>query len=93
MPSYRHHNFGNLYVKFDVKFPPSNFNSPEAIALLEDILPPRRELSPIGDAMAEEVDLEDVDASQQARAHGGATMEDEEEYGHATGERVQCATQ
>ncbi|KAH0565766.1 hypothetical protein GP486_000836 [Trichoglossum hirsutum] len=93
MPSYRHHNFGNMFVKFDVKFPPRNFNDANALSLLERILPPRRELPPIGDAMAEEVDLEDVDASQQARAHGGATMEDEEEYGHPTGERVQCATQ
>ena len=82
-----------MYVKFDVKFPARNFNDPAALAQLEDILPPRRELPPIGDAMAEEVDLEDVDASQQARAHGGATMEDEEEYGHGSGERVQCATQ
>ena len=95
MPSYRHHDMGNLYIHFDVKFPDDNFNTPEKIALLENILPSREipQLNP--DAMVEDVVLEPVDAREQARAQqGGATGMDEEDEMHgAGGERVQCASQ
>jgi len=95
MPSYRHHDMGNLYIHFDVKFPEDNFNTPEKIAQLEEILPPRvlPELSP--DAMVEDVVLEPVDVQEQARAQQGGhgPMHDEEEEMHGSGERVQCASQ
>jgi len=94
MPSFRHHDMGNLYIRFDVEFPPDNFNSPEMIAQLEEILPPRNlpEIDP--DVMIDEVVLEPVDAREQARAQagsGGAMDEDDEMHGG--GERVQCASQ
>lgn len=93
MPSYRHHDFGNLYIQFDVKFPPSNFNTPENIAALEKILPPRNPSGLPENAMeVEDVVLEDIDPSQQARAAGNAMDEDDDE-GHPHGERVQCASQ
>jgi DnaJ family protein A protein 2 len=103
MPSYRHHDMGNLYIHFDVEFPPDNFNTPEKLKLLEDVLPPRNvpEINP--DAMVEDVVLEPVDAREQARAQqqtGGAAHahahemdEDEEMHGGGGGERVQCASQ
>lgn len=92
MPSYRHHDMGNLYIKFDVKFPPPNFNSPEAIAKLEEILPPRNISDVPADAMVDDVTLEDVDPSQQGRAQQHAHNMDEDED-HPGGERVQCASQ
>lgn len=92
MPSYRHHDFGNMYVQFDVKFPPKNFTSdPAAFDLLRQVLPPTvTSAVPPPEAMSEPADIEDVDPSQQARA-AGATDEDDEE--HQGGERVQCASQ
>ncbi len=94
MPSMRHHDFGNLYIQFDVKFPPSMFNSPEKIALLEEILPARRIATQAPpDAMVEDFILEEVDQSGQRRAQG-ATMDEDEEDGMPHGaERMQCASQ
>ncbi|TGZ81947.1 DnaJ-domain-containing protein [Ascodesmis nigricans] len=94
MPSYRHHDHGNLYIKFDVEFPPDHFNTPEQLALLDNILPPRRQPEVPQDAMVEDVVLEEVDARDQARAHHGASgMDDEDEDMHGGAERVQCASQ
>ena len=95
MPSYRHHDFGNLYIQFDVKMPPSNFNSLEKIQMLESILPPRKEQGgPPRDAMIEDYELEDIDASGQRRAQGATSMDEEDEDGVPHGaERMQCASQ
>ena len=95
MPSMRHHDYGNLYIRFDVKFPPANFNSHEQIRLLEDILPPRKpQALPPKDAMTEDYSLEDVDQSGQRRAQGATSMEEEDEDGVPPGgERMQCASQ
>ena len=94
MPSARHHDFGNLYIQFDVKFPPPNFNTTEKIQELASILPPRKQQpQPPQDAMTEDFSLEDVDQSGQRRAQG-ATMDDEDEDGVPQGgERMQCASQ
>ena len=95
MPSFRHHDFGNLYIQFDVKFPEKNWTVDEKhFEQLKAILPPPSEkAAPPPDVMTESVDLEDIDASQQARAAGHAHMEDDDEDGHGGGERVQCASQ
>ena len=91
MPSFRHHDHGNLYIQFDVKFPPPQFNTPELIAQLENILPKTEDV--MEPAESEEKYLEDVDNSGQRRAHG-ATLEDEDEDGVPHGaERMQCASQ
>lgn len=96
MPSYRHHDFGNMYIQFDVKFPAKNWTAdPAAFDLLKAVLPPSPQTSiPPAETMTEIADLEDVDAGQQARATGRGGMDDEDEDGHpAGGERVQCASQ
>lgn len=94
MPSYRHHDHGDLFIQFDIKFPPSHFADPEVIAQLSNILPPRTEPTIPADAMVEDVNLEELDAQAQARAagHGGHGMEDDDED-HPGHERVQCASQ
>ena len=93
MPSYRHHDFGNLYIQFDVKFPASE--ELKNLELLEQVLPPRTHTSqPPPDAMIDDYDLEDVDPRHQARAHGAANADDDEEDGVPPGaERMQCASQ
>jgi DnaJ homolog subfamily A member 2 len=100
MPSYRHHDYGNLYVQFDVKFPANLLGpngepmSDEARMALESVLPPRNIDNKIpDDAMVEDYTLENIDVTREgARAHGAA-MDDDDEDGHGHGERVQCASQ
>ena len=99
MPSYRHHDFGNLYVRFDVKFPerlggPNGESmSPQDITALERILGPRKQVQqPPSDSMVEDFQLEDVDPMRDQRIPG-ATMDDDEDDMHSGPERVQCASQ
>lgn len=92
MPSFRHHDFGNLYIKFDVKFPDKT--QLQNLELLEQVLPPRpQQPAPVGDAMVEDYDLEDVDPRQQARARGATSLEEDDDDMHPGAERVQCASQ
>lgn len=95
MPSFRHHDHGNLYIQFDVKFPEPN--QMQNLNLLEQVLPPRMKQSqPPADSMVEDFDLEEVDASEgsQARAQGTTQMMDEDDDDVPPGaERVQCASQ
>lgn len=96
MPSYRHHDFGNIYVQFDVKFPEKHFtNDPAAFGMLKKIIPAAtKPILPPKETMTETVDFEDVDPSQQSRAQGATAMDEDDEDGHpAGGERVQCASQ
>jgi DnaJ family protein A protein 2 len=88
MPSQRHHEPGDLYIKFTVKFP--DHLDPAAIPLLEKALPPRKlpEKFP-KNIIIEEVEVDEVDAGSKARA-----MQDDPMDGDAEGEpRVQCANQ
>ncbi|KAI2788976.1 Mitochondrial protein import protein mas5 [Penicillium oxalicum] len=80
MPSFRHHDFGNLYIKFDVKFPEKD--QLQNLELLEQVLPPRvQQNQPPADAMVEDFELEDIDSTEnsQARAHGAAGAMDEDD--------------
>ena len=103
MPSYRHHDFGNLYIQFDVKFPtaiagppgedgyPTSM-TPQQIKALESVLPARKpQAIPPPDAMTEDYSLEKVDPMSEGQRARGAHMEDEDE--EMGGERVQCASQ
>lgn len=93
MPSFRHHDFGNLYIQFDVKFPARD--DLRQLELLEQVLPPRpRQIQPPSDAMIEDFDLEEVDPRGQARAQGVVGTDEDEEDGVPRGaERMQCASQ
>ncbi|CAK7210537.1 Type I HSP40 co-chaperone [Sporothrix bragantina] len=99
MPTYRHHDFGNLYIKFSVKFPEKAWTAdPAAFDALRQLLPsPAVENVPPTDAMTEAADLEEVDplANGGNRGFGdgnpNAMDEDDDENPHA--ERVQCASQ
>lgn len=89
MPSQRHHEPGDLFLKLHVAFP--EHIDPETIPLLEQALPPRKPLPKFEKSvLIEEVSMSDLDARQQreqARTDPDAMDEDEGEP------RVQCAQQ
>ncbi|KAI8981931.1 HSP40/DnaJ peptide-binding protein [Mycotypha africana] len=92
MPAYRTQVKGHLFVKFSVDFPEPNWTSPEKIAALEAILPPRPAVPSFGSKHVEDVVMADADGYQSSsRAHGHDGYEDEEE--HHAGPGVQCAQQ
>ncbi|KAK9479496.1 hypothetical protein V1514DRAFT_328082 [Lipomyces japonicus] len=91
MPSYRHHNHGNLYIEFEVEFPGNNFATLEQLALLEKVLPARPALGIPEDAMTEDVVLQDVDPTQQERAR--TQVNDDEDDDEPGAERAQCTSQ
>ncbi|KAN0061674.1 Type I HSP40 co-chaperone [Thecaphora frezii] len=95
MPSYRHHEMGDLYVNLSVAFPDTLPES--SFKLLEQALPPRRPLQ----QTSKEVDVEDVimdevdeREARSAKSNGGAQGmhggDDDDEEGGA-GPQVQCA--
>jgi DnaJ homolog subfamily A member 2 len=81
MPSQRHHELGDLFIKFNVKWPERI--DPSKIHLLEQVLPPRRPLP----KLAKGILVEDVDPRQERAMQEEAMDEDEGEP------RVQCANQ
>ncbi|KAK6843259.1 DnaJ like subfamily A member 2 [Apiospora arundinis] len=96
MPSPRHHDYGNMYIQFAVKFPEKGWSEdPAAYEALQKLLPaPALQAISPADAMTDSADLEDMDQQQQARVFGSGSMEDDEdEDGHPGAERVQCASQ
>lgn len=95
MPSLRHHDFGNLYIRFDVKFPEKTQLQMHNLHLLNEVLPPTVPQNPPPiDAVVDDFNLEDVDPRQQARAQGATHLDEDEEDGMPAGaERVQCASQ
>ncbi|KIP12385.1 hypothetical protein PHLGIDRAFT_98388 [Phlebiopsis gigantea 11061_1 CR5-6] len=90
MPSQRHHEPGDMFVRVGVKFPESL--PLESIPLLEAALPPRKPLDKFPkNVMLEEAEAVDADARQHEMADAGETMDEDEE---GEGEpRVQCANQ
>lgn len=94
MPTYRHHDRGNLFVKFTINFPANNWTDQDTIAKLETILPPRQPLPTFTEnQQVDDVVMADADAyqsstrSQGAHGHDG---EDDDEAGRG-GPGVQCA--
>lgn len=86
MPSQRHHEPGDLYVKISVKFPDTI--DPAAIPLLERALPPRKPLEKFEkNVLLEEVSLDDADTRSRPGMQEDAMDEDQDEP------RVQCANQ
>lgn len=91
MPSYRHHDHGDLYIQISVTFPPSI--EPSVIPLLEQALPPRKKLvmpaAATKKTIVDEVTLEEPNDRQRKAAQNGDEMdEDDDERGHPG---VQCA--
>lgn len=89
MPSQRHHEPGDLFVKIHVTFPDSL--DPSAFPLLERALPPRKALPKFDKhTLIEEVTLSELDAQQQRQQTSGDPDAMDEDEGEP---RVQCAQQ
>lgn len=91
MPSYRHHELGDLYVNLSVDFPDSL--SEEQRGLLEKALPPRTTKANLPNNVdVEDVVMDTIDDNEAHRARtgpaSGADMDDDEAGG---GPQVQCA--
>ncbi|KAF8919422.1 hypothetical protein CPB85DRAFT_1276599 [Mucidula mucida] len=87
MPSQRHHEPGDLYVKLSVKFPETI--EPSALPLLEKALPSRKPVDKFEKGVViDEVDMEDTDARQ-----GPGGMRDDPMDEDTDEPRVQCANQ
>jgi DnaJ homolog subfamily A member 2 len=91
MPSQRHHEPGDLFIRVAVKFPESM--PLDSIPLLERALPPRKPVEKFAkNVILEETEVVEADARQQEFADAGEAMDEDEEG--AEGEpRVQCANQ
>jgi len=89
MPSYRHHEPGDLFVRLQVAFPESIDTA--LIPQLEAALPPRKPVQTFPkNILLEEVELSALDARQQREQARHDDGMDEDEPGEP---RVQCANQ
>ena len=88
MPSYRHHEPGDLYVRIQVQFP--DRIDPAVVPALESALPPRKPVEDYKVSHVDEVDLSELDARQQREQASRGDAMDEDEEGQP---RVQCANQ
>ncbi|KAJ3723515.1 hypothetical protein DFJ43DRAFT_1092124 [Lentinula guzmanii] len=86
MPSHRHHEPGDMYVKMNVVFPDSI--APENIRYLEKALPARTPPQTFpNNILIEEVSLQQTDTRSMPREYQDDAMEEDSEP------RVQCANQ
>lgn len=91
MPSYRHHEMGDLYIRLTVKFP--DHMDPEVIPMLEKALPAREPIAKMPKKLhMEECTLEEPNDRQRRAAQNGDEMDEDDEDGRG-GPGVQCAQQ
>ncbi|KAG9326407.1 hypothetical protein KVV02_008027 [Mortierella alpina] len=94
MPIRKLHDFGNMYVQFEVEMPPPHWTDPVRIQDLRMLLPPPRELPTIPKGyLAEEVYLTEMDPRQRAKAAEHGHLEGDEDDESGPGHGVQCAQQ
>ncbi|NP_001171852.1 dnaJ homolog subfamily A member 2-like isoform X1 [Saccoglossus kowalevskii] len=83
---------GNLYIKFEIKWPENNFADENKLKMIEKFLPPRPKMPPLDDNV-EEVDLTEYEERLNKRSGREAYHEDDDaDEGHH-GPGVQCAHQ
>lgn len=88
MPSFRHHEMGDLFIRMNVNFPETL--DPSAFPLLEKALPKRPALPKLDSKMhMDEVTLEEPNDRQRRSAQTNGDDMDEDDDGHGPG--VQCA--
>ena len=101
MPSYRHHDFGNLYIKFEIEFPTPDWAmtvGPDVLVALKQYLPAPVPIGIPPNVHVDETVLATVDPMQQRRAEMGTSgarangaMDEDDDEGGPHG--VQCASQ
>ncbi|SJM87996.1 probable Mitochondrial protein import protein MAS5 [Zygosaccharomyces bailii] len=93
MPIYKYGGYGNLLVKFNIKFPPNHFTTAENLKKLEGILPPRQKTTIPSKASVEDCVLSDFDPAKYHKGGRGSNSYDEDEDEQPGAEGVQCASQ
>lgn len=94
MPIQKLGGYGNLFIKFTVKFPSNNFTSEENLKKLEEILPARKvSPAPPKDAEIEEVTMGDYNPSVHEQQQRRRAQYDEDEGDEDGQPGVQCASQ
>ncbi|KAI8371770.1 ATPase GET3 [Radiomyces spectabilis] len=91
MPAYRHHNHGSLFVKFNVLFPDPHWTTPDQLAKIAAILPPRPPLPTFSDRHAEDVVMSELDSYQTSKMYSSQAPDEDDETQPRSG--VQCAQQ
>ncbi|AAS51663.1 ADL257Cp [Eremothecium gossypii ATCC 10895] len=94
MPIQKYGSYGDLLIKFNVKFPKSHFADEEALKKLEAILPPKTLPRIPPNAEVEECVLADFEPAKHDSRSGngrGQSYDSDEEEAHTEG--VQCASQ
>ncbi|XP_073822524.1 dnaJ homolog [Musca autumnalis] len=83
---------GDLLVQFSIQFPENGFATPEQLATLESLLPPREPFTMPPEA--EEVQLVEIQPREDYEGRGAyGGMDDDDDYeGGPHFERVQCQT-
>ena len=87
MPSLRHHELGDLYIKFNVVFPDSI--DPTLISGLESALPPRTPAKDVPKGL--HVDEVELSEPSEREKHVTSDAMDEDDEGGQGGPGVQCA--
>lgn len=94
MPIYKQHGKGNLFVKFNVKFPEPGFATEDKLKQLENILPPRTKVVIPANAEVDEEHLVDLDPiKHQSTSRRGDAYDSDDDEGRQGGAGVQCASQ
>lgn len=83
---------GDLFVKFEITFPPQNFATPQQLKKLEKLLPPRPKTELPEGEHVEEVNMVEFNEAQQSGHRREAYDEDDDDE-MPGGQRVQCAHQ
>lgn len=93
MPIFRSSDRGNLFIKFNVKFPDAHFATEDKLKELESILPPRNKYTIPKGAEVDECDLSIVDPYKHSNSGRRDAYDSDEEEGAGAGPGVQCASQ
>lgn len=98
MPIYRHsHDNGNLFIQFNVIFPPPAALTPDKLTMLEQALPARPALPALQGKEVDEYGLSTVDPNRQAggsgRGKGASPMDEDSSDEHQGMPGVQCQQQ
>ncbi|OLY84070.1 Mitochondrial protein import protein MAS5 [Smittium mucronatum] len=94
MPSFRHHNKGDLYINFEIVFPENNWTSEEGLAALREVLPAPIAVPPTpSGCVLEDVVLSTLDPNQDKYSNRDNRMDEDDDDGHGGPAGVQCAQQ
>jgi len=91
MPTYRSpFDKGNLFVKFEVEFPTTEWYSDEKAQILKNVLPSTKQEKIPSNAVVDECVMSNIDPNAKSQQDRSDMYDDDDERG---GPQVQCAQQ